>query len=437
VVTRDVGGLDGGPSRRGPSRLGRAAFAIALLAALLGLAAPATATAKPIFGIVPQDGALPSTSDLDLMPGAGIDGMRTMLHWAGIERSPGEYDWSTPDAIIRETTNRGIEPFVFLYGTPEWATQQDGRGCEGGECTVFAPKSKATRDAFGRFAAAAAARYGPGGDFWEAPVDPPAQTSGADTAIAADGPDSAGGCPIPILCTPEPPPNPPPPPPPVDPPLPTEPPCGCTEPSPIRVWQIWNEMNTPKYFAPKVNVGRYASLLESAADGIRSVDPGAEIVLGGMWGPHSARDVVMPTNDYLKRLYAQGAEDDFDSIAIHPYGNNSEASLAQLRSARRTVRQAGDPKAGMWVTEVGWAGRGPADNPYVKGLIGQARVLTRALTAFKRKARSFNLHGVFWYSWRDKRGGDAICDWCGHAGLRTKKGEPKPAWRAFVRVARP
>ena len=33
----------------------------------------------------------------------------------------------------------------------------------------------------------------------------------------------------------------------------------------------------------------------------------------------------------------------------------------------------------MWVTEVGWAARGPRDNPYVKGLNGQARVLTRAL----------------------------------------------------------
>jgi hypothetical protein len=203
------------------------------------------------------------------------------------------------------------------------------------------------------------------------------------------------------------------------------------------VWQIWNEQNSMKYFAPKVDVGKYAALLRSAATGIRSVDPSADIVLGGMWGPYSAREVVMPTNDYLERLYKLGAEDSFDSVAIHPYGNNASASFAQLRSARRVLDQHGDNDAGMWVTEIGWAGRGPRDNPYVKGLSGQARTLTRALSEYKRARRSLNLRGVFWYSWRDKEGGDLICEWCGHAGLRTKNGAAKPAWRAFVRVIRP
>ena len=92
--------------------------------------------------------------------------------------------------------------------------------------------------------------------------------------------------------------------------------------------------------------------------------------------------------------------------------------------------------AGLWVSEIGWAAGGPKSNPYVKGLDGQARILTRALTAYQRKQRSLHLRGVFWYSWRDKKGGDAICEWCGHAGLRKKNGTEKPAWRAFVRVAR-
>jgi hypothetical protein len=219
-------------------------------------------------------------------------------------------------------------------------------------------------------------------------------------------------------------------------PLPTEPPCGCTEPSPVVVWQIWNEQNSPKYFAPKVNVRRYAAMLKAAAAGIRSVDPAAEIVLGGMWGPNSAREVVTTTRDYLTKLYALGAAEDFDSIAIHPYANNAKLSVAQLRSARRLLVRQRDRGAAMWVTEVGWAARGPGDNPYVKGLNGQARVLARALSEYRRRARTLKLRGVFWYSWRDKKGGETICDWCGHAGLRTKRGEPKPAWKAFVRVAR-
>lgn len=406
-----------------------------VLALAISVALAAAATAKPIYGIVPQDGALPTTNDLDLMSSAGITGLRTMLSWEQVERDKGKYDWSQADAIIRETTNRGIQPLLFLYGTPDWAANEDGRGCGTGECSAFPPRTKPTRQAFGDFAAAAAARYGPGGDFWKAPLTAPSQrfVSPPPAGDALDAPTLSVAC-LPSLCIPEPPPTPPPPTP-TPAPLPTDPPCGCTVAHPISTWQVWNEQNSPKYFAPKVDVARYAAILHTAAAGVHSVDPQAEIVLGGMWGPQSASKVVTPTKAYLERLYALGAADDFDSIAIHPYAANAKASLAQLELARRVVSREGDSGAGTWITEVGWAGRGPSENPYVKGLAGQARVLTRALTAFKRKRASFNLRGVFWYSWRDKKGGDLICEWCGHAGLRSKSGAAKPAWTAFVRVA--
>ena len=32
---------------------------------------------------------------------------------------PGEYNWSSIDAMVRETTNHGVKPFFFLYGTPD------------------------------------------------------------------------------------------------------------------------------------------------------------------------------------------------------------------------------------------------------------------------------------------------------------------------------
>ena len=312
--------------------------------AMLALTARADA-AKPVFGIVPQDGALPDVSDLNMMPAGGIGGMRTMLSWGSVEQSPGEYDWGGTDAIIHETTSRGIAPLVFIFGTPEWAAKMDGRNCDGGACSVYPPRTPATRAAFRAFAAAAAKRYGPGGDFWSVPVN--TSTNPEDTGN--------GLCDLLPIC----PPTPPPPPPPLDPPLPGQPPCGCTKPSPITVWQIWNEQNSSKYFAPKVDVRGYAALLKSAAAGIRSVDPQAEIMLGGMWGPNSAREVVMPAKAYLEKLYKLGADDDFDSIAIHPYANNATGSVAQLATARKVAVAAGDRKAGMWVTEIGWAARGP------------------------------------------------------------------------------
>lgn len=414
--------------------MSRAAALGALLALAAVLALGARAEAKPVFGIVPQDGALPDAKDLDLMPAGGIQGMRTMMPWATVESKEGTYDWSSTDAVIRETTSRGVAPLVFLYGTPEWAAKADGRNCQGGGCAVYPPKSPATRAAFQAFAAAAAKRYGPGGDFWSVPVNTSPNAGDTGTTDPDNPSDTGNGlcdllpvCPDPTPILPAPTPAPP---------LPGQPPCGCTKPSPITTWQIWNEQNSPKYFAPKVDIPAYAALLKSTAAGIRSVDPQAEILLGGMWGPNSARKVVTPTKTYLQRLYRLHAAPDFDSVGLHPYANNAAASLAQLESARRVMNRAGDKKGGIWVTEIGWAGRGPRNNPYFKGLQGQARILTRALSAYKRKARSFNLRGVFWYSWRDKTGGDLICDWCGHAGLRTKSGAAKPAWKAFVRVAR-
>ncbi len=202
-------------------------------------------------------------------------------------------------------------------------------------------------------------------------------------------------------------------------------------------WQIWNEQNSPKYFAPKPKIGLYADILKRAGTAIHGVDPAADVVVGGMWGPGSAKKVVTPVKQYLKGLYAvDGIKQSFDSIAIHPYAEGAQASIDQLEQARQSVKHAGDANVGLWVSEIGWAAGGPRKNPYVKGFAGQARVLTRALSEYERKRRSLRLRGVFWYSWRDKKGGDEICDWCGNAGLRTKSGKEKPAWRAFIRLAR-
>jgi hypothetical protein len=347
-----------------------------------------TAAAQPTYGVVPQDGALPTGSDLERMPKAGIERVRLMASWATTEASPGRYEWTTIDRMVRESTERGIEPYLFLYGTPQWAARQDGHRCRGGACAVFAPRSHETRTAFARFAGAAADRYGPGGDFWAPSEYTPA-------------------------------------------------PCGCSEPRPLRTWQLWNEQNSPKYFAPSVNVRRYASLLRSSSDAIRAADPQAEIVLGGMWGPGSAHRSVTPVQRYLQRLYrVDGIERSFDAIALHPYASSSRGSIEQVEAARKVVRRSGDAEVRLWISELGWAAKGPSKNPYVKGLTGQARLLARTLAKFERRARSFRLRGVFWYSWRDIAGGKSICEWCAHAGLRAKDGSAKPAWRAFARVAR-
>ncbi len=369
-------------ARRGVTLLAATFTALATMAG--------AAAASPTYGVVPQDGALPSSADLELMPRAGIESVRLMASWANAEPAPGVYNWGAMDAMVRETTAHGISPLFFLYGMPAWAARQDGRRCRSDRCGVFVPRTPATQAAFASFAGAAAERYGAGGAFWEPATEPASEA-----------------------------------------------PCACTEPRPVSAWQIWNEQNSAKYFAPQVRVERYASLLSRASSAIKVADPSAEVILGGMWGPESSRKGLLTVSSYLKRLYSvAGIRDSFDAIALHPYAATAGQSVDQIEAARKLVESLGDPEVGLWVTELGWAAAGPKGHPYVKGLQGQARLLSQTLKRLSRRARSFRLEAVFWYSWRDKAGGDAICEWCGHAGLRAKDGSAKPAWKAFARVAR-
>jgi hypothetical protein len=408
------------------------------------------------YGVVPQDGAVPSREDVELMASGGIDQIRLILHWPTVESTPGHYDWSSVDAMVRETSNYGVEPFFFIYGTPNWAATIDGhKHCDRRDCAIYAPTSPKTRKAYAAFAKAAVQRYGPGGDFWEVPSAKAAPSRPLRAAFPASTSERLIPClPIPLPgCEPTPPPNPPPPPgtppPPPDPPPtpppppdsppppPDQPPCGCTEAHPIHDWQLWNEQNSPKYFAPKEDIEAYAKLVKAAGTAIHEADPHSDVILGGAWGPASASKVVLPIQPYLKALYSfKGIKKAFDSIALHPYAANTGASLDQLKVARQVVKKEGDRKVGTWITEIGWAADGPKSNPYVKGLDGQAKLLRKTLQKFEQNKAGFHLKGLFWYSWRDKAGGDLICEWCGYAGLRALDGSAKPSWDAFSAIAK-
>ena len=51
---------------------------------------------------------------------------------------------------------------------------------------------------------------------------------------------------------------------------------------PIRTWQIWNEENF-KYFVARPNPADYGKLVKLSYAAIKSVDPGAKMILGGMF----------------------------------------------------------------------------------------------------------------------------------------------------------
>lgn len=84
-----------------------------------------------------------------------VQSLREDLSWARAEPAPGRFDWRRFDGVMITAARQGLSVLPVLDDTPRWAGDQ--------------PTRIPTRPAsYALFAAAAAARYGPGGSFWRA-----------------------------------------------------------------------------------------------------------------------------------------------------------------------------------------------------------------------------------------------------------------------------
>jgi hypothetical protein len=356
------------------------AAATALISlALLAAAVPAAAKQPPrsFWGVGPQ--APLQAADLARMHQAGLGTLRIGFLWntvegAGADQPP---DWGATDGIVTAAAENHMQLLPVLYGTPTWVAALDGRDCFP-VCGAYAPQSPAAIGVWESFVGKVVDRYGPGGSFWAAHPELP-QT-------------------------------------------------------PIRDWQIWNEQNSGQSFAPKPDVQVYGHMLEAAARAIRARDPGAGIVLGGMFGqPGSGEFPGFTSYGYLNMLYqVRGVKAWFDTVAIHPYSSSMSGMEGQVRRMREQMAGAHD-NARIWITEIGWASGG-VRHPLNKGRRGQATYLKRAYNYFLSHRKAWKIQGVNWFSWRDAHG-EFLCEWCPQSGL-FEEGDgftAKPAFRALTR----
>ncbi len=201
---------------------------------------------------------------------------------------------------------------------------------------------------------------------------------------------------------------------------------------PIRNWQIWNEPNFLLFWRPRPSPPGYARLLRISGRAIHGVDRGAEIVAAGLAPVEGG---MLPWT-FLRKLYAvPGARRGFDVAAVHPYSSTLRGVAYQVRKARQVMSAAGDGRKSLLVSELGVASGSPLPTGFDWGLEGQARFLHRAYLMLLRGRDRWHIAGVDWYAWRDMAVADPHCVFCQHAGLLDSDGRPKPAWRAFARVA--
>jgi hypothetical protein len=196
---------------------------------------------------------------------------------------------------------------------------------------------------------------------------------------------------------------------------------------PMRRFEIWNEQNIVS-FASDPEPKRFAQVIRIAGRVIHRAQPGAKVVVGGLFG----RPLQIPPNvasgDFLARMYGAGrVKPFFDGVALHPYVADAQAMAAQLRNLRRIMRRHGDAETPLYITELGW-GSDNGPTRWQRGLYGQANQLSKALSIISVNRVRWRIRGAWWFTWTD--GGS--CVFCGSAGLLTAKREAKPAWYRFV-----
>ena len=378
-----------GKGLRGRARAWAVALAILTSAALSGLLGAASAGAVPgnFWGVAPQ--ATPSADQFQRLKKGGVDSVRVPIEWGAVQFNPGSFNWNGTDAMVGGAASAGIEVLPFVTGAPEWAVRS---AVVHKAARAIAPlnlpvRTAAQKAGWQTFLTEAVRRYGPNGAFWV-----------ANPAIPY---------------------------------------------KPVRVWQLWNEPNF-KYFVARPNPAEYGKLVKISHPVIKGIDPGAKIVLAGLFAaPKEATYKAKPpqayfATDFIEQLYKKtpGIKSRFDGVALHPYTYDYQDITGHVEELRAVLKAVKDPGVGLWITELGWsAGRPSASNGFngfEKGPRGQANQLKGSFKLLKANQRKWRLKQLFWFSVDDKPG---ACNFCDGSGLFAPGFIARPSWKAFVKFA--
>jgi len=370
-----------------------------LTVAAFALGTPASALASGTIGAVGindirSDGILlPNAAwngpaDLSLTASAGVQLYRARLQLNCVDPNhTGTFNFTTPSASC----------YGLSYDALVGALAQDGMtllpvliNLNAGNPqppTASGAGGSPTIAEFAAFAAAAVARYGPTGTYW--------------------------------------------------------PTCGCT-PHPISAWEIWNEENNGWWWGGTASASGYAQVFSATRAALRSVDPQARAVVGGLAFDPAGQSSFIPPTQMIQTL-AAGNANAFDAVAVHPYSDATGASSTQLASdtmamidsvAAQLVASTGPgpggaPRQQIWVTEFGWSNQDASTSTVATGL----QTFFADLTGGAR-ARD-NIGPVLWYDLRDNSSFTTRDDQIGlrYTAANGSDAGPKPAWNVFASAA--
>jgi hypothetical protein len=197
----------------------------------------------------------------------------------------------------------------------------------------------------------------------------------------------------------------------------------------VSAWEVWNEENTTRFWQSGPSPAAYVPLLKAAYPAVKSADPNALVVFGGL-----------SQNDYsfVEGAYAAGAKGYFDVMAVHPYpgpnppeavwysnGRIGPTAFSGFREVRSSMLAQGDDKP-IWLTEFGWSTT--TTESWGVTASQQADYLTRAY----RLLESYPYVAIaYWYNLRNNFWDDDADTWETQLGLMRTDFTHKPSYDAF------
>jgi hypothetical protein len=309
----------------------------------------------------------------DLMAASGVESVRADFTWAHAQRREGApFDLGVTDEIVRRASYRGIKVLPVVNNAPPWARAYPRR--------ANSPPRRARE--YAAYVRALLERYGPNGSLW---IDYPQVPK-----------------------------------------------------RPLREWQIWNEPHLRLYWnaPPASRWGHphgYGVLLRAAYKTIKSIDPGANVVLAGL---------TQRAWEELAAMYADGGiRNHFDVAALQVFPQTVRRAALASALFRRALDKGGDRDAEIYLTELSWpASRGRTTR--VRYLANEtprsmAHKLASAYDLLARKRRALRLRAVYWYTWASPYGrGGSVFNYSGLLARRGEEFSAQPALAAFQRKAR-
>ena len=222
----------------------------------------------------------------------------------------------------------------------------------------------------------------------------------------------------------------------------------------ITTWEIWNEPNISDFWQPAPSPAAYDNLLKLTTTAIRSVNPKAYLLMGGLAAVGTdAKIGYMSQTDFLTAVSKLGANKLVNAISYHPYtypylptDDTAFGTAFQRISTYSSdnlvavLDKYGTPNEPVWITETGAPTSGPGAAASATSIPSgathvtdafQAQIATASVTA---AGNNPHVAALFWFSDKDSGTSSQTQYRSKFYGLRNYDGTPKPAFTAFEKA---